>query len=597
MPQPDIATIQTINKMFNAQSIAVIGASNNPAKYGYMTLKSMMKGGYGGIIYPINPKGGEIMGLRAYTSLKELPEVPDAAIIMIPVHLVPDVIKEAGEMGIPGVAITSAGFSEVGRSDIEEEIVTVARAHNIRIIGPNIEGFIYVPNRLHAQFFPVVQHSGGLATVTQSGSLTNGLLGWANDDGIGISACINLGNQVDICESDFLEFLARDNNTSAVIMHLEGVKDGRRFIQALDQMSGKKPVAILKTGKSEAGKKSVASHTASMAGSNEIFNAVCRQFGVIVARDVQSLFDYGRTLSLMPEPGGNRVLVISSSGGLGVLAVDEAEINGLSIPKIPESVEAELKSLDFANPLGSMSNPIDLASIWTDEFEKVALLADRHDLADIFLFNFGDPVPGAADMLIRLSEQIKARVIVSYMGGEMEEKKDRPKLHKAGIPVLPTPERAIRTLGAAVKFSEWKKRSPRLHRVNYMIPKREYGKNFIFMSEHHAVDLLEKYNIRYPVHGLTTTCEEAVQLAEEMGYPVVLKIVSSDIPHKSDAGGVAVNLENKNDLCHAFSAIQARVAETAPTAVIDGVLMCRQAESGLEVIVGGLEDAVLKRSL
>ncbi len=592
MPQSDIATIQTIDKMFNAQSIAVIGASNNPAKYGYMTLESMIKGGYKGKIYPINPKGGEIMGLRAYTSLKELPEVPDAAVIMIPVDLVPDVIKEAGEMGIPGVAITSAGFSEVGRSDIEEEIATLARAHNIRIIGPNIEGFIYFPNRLHAQFFPIVQHSGGLATMTQSGSLTNGLLGWANDDGIGISACINLGNQLDICESDFLGFLARDDNTSAVIVHLEGVKDGRRFIQAMDQISGKKPVVILKTGKSEEGKKSVASHTASLAGSNEIFNAVCRQFGVIVVRDVQSLFDYGKTLSLMPQTRGNRVLIISSSGGLGVLAVDEAELNGLSIPKISESVEGELKSLDFANPLGSMNNPIDLATIWTDEFEKVALIADRHNLADIFLFNFGDPIPGAADMLIRLSGKIKARIIVSYMGGEMEEKKDRPKLHKAGIPVLPTPERAIRTLGAVVKFSKWKKRRSQRQRINYMIPKREYAGASVFIPEYQAADLLEKYNIHYPIHGLATTCEEAVQLAEKMDYPVVLKIVSPDIPHKSDAGGVAVNLKNKNDLCRAFSAILTRVAKTAPTAVIDGMLMCKQAENGMEVIVGALDDPV-----
>lgn len=593
MSKVENTTRQTIDRMLNADSIAVIGASNNPRKYGYMTLESMLKGGYEGKIYPINPKGGEILGLEVYRSLKDLPETPDIAVILIPVHLVPAALKEAAEIGIPGVVITSAGFSEVGRNDLQEEIVRIAKDNHIRIIGPNIEGIIYSPNKLHAQFYPVIENCGRLATMTQSGSLTNGLLGWANEEGLGISACINLGNQVDICESDFLDFLTTDENTGAVIMHLEGVKDGRKFIQSLNNIAGKKPVAVLKAGRSLAGGKSVASHTASLAGSYDVFKSICRQFGVAVANDIQSLYDYGRTLSLLKIPRGNRVMVISSSGGLGVLAVDEAESHGLSIPEIPQEIVADLRKLDFANPVGSMSNPIDLATIWVDEFKKVALLVDQHDLADVFIFNFGDPIPGAADMLIELSQKLKASIIISYMGGEEEEKKDKPRLQKAGIPVLPTPERAIRTIAAAVRFAEVRREREKTERLDYQCAdRREFSDQSIFVPEHTAVDLLGQYRIPYPEYGLATNAEEAVAVAQKLGFPVVLKVVSPDVSHKSDVGGVIVNLKTADQVRAGFADIMERVSAAVRSASLKGVLVCKQAGDGLEVIIGALDDAV-----
>ncbi|MBA7659442.1 hypothetical protein ES703_67422 [subsurface metagenome] len=558
-----------------------------------MTVESMLKGGYEGKIYPINPKGGEILGLKVYPSLRDLPETPDVAVMLIPVHLVPDVMKEVAEIGIPGVVITSAGFSEVGRNDLQEEIVRIAKENHIRIVGPNIEGLIYAPNKLHAQFYPVIENCGRLAFMTQSGSLTNGLLGWANDEGLGINACINLGNQVDICESDFLDFLAADENTGAVIMHLEGVKDGRKFIQSLNNIAGQKPVAVLKAGRSVAGKKSVVSHTASLAGSHDVFKSICRQFGVAVADDIQSLYDYGKTLSLLKIPNGNRILVISSSGGLGVLAVDEAEAHGLSIPEIPQEIIEELTKLDFANPLGAMSNPIDLATIWVDEFEKVALLVDQHDLADVFIFNFGDPIPGAGDMFIELSKKIKAGIIVSYMGGESEEKKDKPRMQKAGIPVLPTPERAIRTIAAAVRFGEVQREKEKIKSIDYQCERRvEFSDVSIFVPEHTAVNLLKQYRIPYPKHGPAAGAAEAVVVAEKLGYPVVLKVVSPDVPHKSDVGGVEVNLKDADQVRAGFANIMNRVSGAVRGAALQGVLVCKQADEGLEVIIGALDDAV-----
>ncbi len=586
-------TFQIIERIFNAHSVAVIGASTNPRKYGHMTLKSLIKGGYQGRIYPVNPKGGEILGLKVYTSLKNLPETPDVAIILIPVDFVPAVLREAAEIGIPGAIITSAGFSEVGRDDLQKEISAVSKECNIRIVGPNIEGFIYMPNKLHAQFFPIIENCGPLATITQSGSITNGLIGWSNDEGVGVSACINLGNQVDICESDFLEFLATDENTKAIIMHLEGVKDGRTFVQSLNRIAHRKPLVILKAGSSAAGQESVASHTASLAGSHEVFKAVCRQFGVIPVPDIQSLYDYGKSLALMPIPKGNRVLVISSSGGLGVLTVDQAESHGISIPKLPMELVDELRALDFANPLGSMTNPIDLATMWAEEFEKTALIADKYDVADVFLFNFGDPIAGAGDMLIRLSEKIKASIIVSYMGGEDEQKRDLPKLQSVGIPMLSTPEPAIRSIAAAVGFDRFKHANKNRERIDYRLPtNNNLSDKATFISEPDAAAYLKQYQIPYPECGVACNADEAVDLAEKLGYPVVLKVVSVDIPHKSDVGGVVVNLNPSDEVREGVQNIMQLAKKIDSMPLIEGVLVCSQAAEGVEVIIGALDDAV-----
>lgn len=593
MPEPELTTGESIRHMFHASAVAVVGASANPRKYGYMTLESLLKGGYRGRIYPVNPKGGEILGLKTYPSLKDLPEVPGVAVLLVPVALVPRIIEEAADAGIPGVVITSAGFSETGRDDLQEEILCIARDRNIRIIGPNVEGFIYMPNRLHAQFFPVIRHCGPLATITQSGSLTNGLIGWANDGGVGISACINLGNQVDICESDFLEYLAGDSHTRAVAMHIEGVKDGRRFVQTLSRQAGKKPLVILKAGRSEAGKRSVASHTASLAGSHALFGALCRQFGAIPVSDTRSLYETGTALALMAIPRGNRVVVISSSGGLGVAAADEAESQGIEVPQLPAGLIRDLSQLEFANPLGSVANPIDLASMWAEEFEQTALLIDAYDAGDVVLFNFGDPIAGGAEMLIRLSRKIKTPVVVSYMGGEDDQKRDVPLLQQAGIPVLDTPESAVRCIAAAVRFADGRRSRAHLPRVDYLLsgrqaPRGEAG----FMTEPEAVALLNRFQIPYPRHRVTRAPSEAVDFADRNGYPLVLKIVSKDIPHKSDAGGVAANLHDARAVELAYQGMMRKIGETAPGAAVEGVLACRQAAPGPEVVVGAVNDPV-----
>ncbi|SMD01815.1 acetyltransferase [Desulfocicer vacuolatum DSM 3385] len=597
-------TIQTIRQMFDARSIAVVGASADPSKYGFMTLDCIIKGGFQGKIYPVNPKGGEILGLRAYTSLMELPRVPDVAVILVPVQAVPQVIRDAGQKGIPGVVITTAGYREVGRDDLQQELIEIAEKNNVRIIGPNIEGFIYMPGKLNAQFFPVIENQGPFATISQSGSLTNGLAEWADQEKLGITATINLGNQVDICESDFMEFLAQDDAVKAMGLYLEGVKNGRRFLQALQRVTPRKPVVILKSGRSSAGEKSVASHTASLAGAHKVFHAACRQYGATPVDNLQDLYDYGKLLSTMEIPQGNRLLILSSSGGIGVIAVDEAETLGIDGPALPQAFVDEVKALNLS-PLGSYTNPIDLAAIWAHEFKEVALAADRHDVADVFLINFGDPIEGGGDMIIELKKQINASIAVSYMGGARDEAVDRPRMNQAGVPVFSTPERAVKAIAAAMEYGRFQRKigtpatmaPSEIYKDTHSRHEPDTNTPADFLLEPRAVALIEKYNIPYPPHYFGSTLDELTTAAHDMGYPVVLKVVSKDVIHKSDSGGVCVNIKNSQELKTEYEAMTSRIKEAHPHAVIEGMLVCRQADRGVELIVGAMEDPVFGPTL
>lgn len=450
-------TLQSMDKIFKARSIAVVGASNNAQKLGYMTLDSLLRGGYEGQIYPINPRGGEIMGLKAYGSLDELPEPPELVAVIIPAKFVAGVLKQAAKMGVKGGLILSAGFREDGRMDLEEEIAVIPKRYGLRFVGPNVQGINYLPNKMCVMFYPVIKTQGPIAIVSQSGTITAALSEWAADEGLGISAAINLGNQVDLCESDYLDFLAADENTKAIAMYIEGLKDGRQFIDTLRRVAPQKPIAILKGGRTGIGQKSAASHTGSLAGSYQVFSAACRQLGVILAGDLETLYDSIKALSTLKLPNGNRIFSISTSGGAGTLAADEANSNGLVLPDLPPALVEELRQIDLP-PLATLDNPLDLADINKDGFYKALIIADKYDLADVFLMNFGDPVIGAGGLAKDLRTKLNAQVVVTYFGGGNEEKKGRVEIQNAGIPVFPSPNRAMRGIGAAAWRAEYFRR-------------------------------------------------------------------------------------------------------------------------------------------
>jgi len=451
------STIHSIDSVFNAQAIAVVGASGDPGKFGYMTLDSILKGGYEGKLYAVNPRGGEILGLKACTSLAEVPEPLDAIVVIVPAKLVPGVLKEAAAKGVRGAIIQSAGFREAGRNDLEEEVLAVSREYGIRLMGPNIQGINYLPNKLCAMFFPVIKTRGPLAIVSQSGSVTAALSEWADRDGLGISAAINLGNQTDICEADYLDFFAEDRNTHTIVMYLEGLKDGRRFLGALEKAAYRKPVVILKSGRSETGAKSAASHTGSMAGNHEIFSAACRQYGAVSVQDLVALYDSAKGLACIAPPKDNRIMIISTSGGAATLSVDEAESLGLIIPNLSPELKVELERLGLS-PLAHISNPLDLAGIAADHFLESARMVDQYNIADSILINFADPVAGAVEVIRTLASELKASLAMSYMGGGEEEEKGSLEIQRMGLGVFPSPERAVRGIAAVAWRAQYQRK-------------------------------------------------------------------------------------------------------------------------------------------
>lgn len=584
------ATNHALEKIFNARSIAIVGASADPKKLGHMTLNSIIKGGYEGQIFPVNPKGGNILGYEVYTSIKEIPEQVDLVVVLVPAKFVPAVLREAKEKGVPGAVVLTAGFREAGRDDLENELKEIVNDGGPRIVGPNVQGINFIPNKLCAMFFPLITLSGPLAIIAQSGSVTAALSEWAVDDGMGICAAINLGNQTDLNESDYLTYLSQDDSVGSVALYLEGLGDGRSFMDTMADVTQSRPVVVLKSGKSEVGKKAAASHTGSLAGSYRVFNAALKQSGGILADSMEDLYDKAQGAALIKSPSGPRILSIATSGGMGARAADAAEEGLIEFP----SLSNEFTSLiggEGISELAHISNPLDLGYVGIDQFVRTAILADKVNCADIILLNFGDPMPDAFDEIIELNEKLNCSLVISYCGGGDVERRDRKTLQRAGIPVFPNPERALRGIKAAVEYSKIKANSK--SEMSFSTQNMtQTSSELRFVPEFDAIKMLDTIDINYPIHNLAKTVEEAGSIAEEIGYPVVMKIVSPDIEHKSDVGGVAVGLKNTAEVHLAYDEMMNKMRLNSIDADISGVLVCKQAEEGTEVIIGALRDPV-----
>ena len=439
-------------RMLRARRIAVVGASKDPTKFSGVLLRSIIDGGFTGEVFPINPKADRIAGLQCYPSVSEMPGSLDLAVIAVPAAAVPGVLQEAADKGAAGAFVISAGFRESGRPDLEQELVQIAHERGIRFFGPNIQGVSYAANHLSAVFWPVVTTAGPISVVGQSGTVVAAVTDWAQDEGFGVSASVSLGNQANVCESDMLRLLLEDEQTRVIALYLEGVDDGRRFLSAVEDVAMKKPLVVLKCGRSELGREAVASHTGSLAGSDRLFSGLCRQYGIVRVDDVESLYDAAKILAGMRRPAGNRVLVVSSSGGTCALAADAAGTEGLLLPTLPSECVASLRELGLPG-WGSFANPLDLASVTLDDFRSAVRLADAAEIADIVLLVFGDPISGATDLACELAAQSRAAVCVAFFGGGAVEQDERRKMQRAGIPVFPTPERAMRAIGASCWYA------------------------------------------------------------------------------------------------------------------------------------------------
>lgn len=579
----------------------MIGASQNPSKLGYRLAQNLTRSGYEGAVHFVNIKGGTLMGRPMHKSVLDVPDPVDLATVLIPAPYVPEVLQECGQRGIHAAIIGSGGFREVGPEGarLEEEMLDVAQAHGIRLIGPNCIGLLDTHLPIDTTFLPPPGPTpGDVAFLSQSGAICAAAIDWARGQGYGISRLISLGNQADVSETDLLEPVAQDDHTNVLALYLEGVKEGRSFVDQAREVIQKKPIIALKVGKYEAGRKAVASHTGALAGQESAYNAAFRRSGVLRAETSEEMFDQARALAWCPLPQGNRVGVLTNAGGPGVTAADALEELGLKMARFSSETEQGLR--DTLPDAASLENPVDmLASATPEQFASCLelMLADPNTDSVMVIY----PTPplytagSVAKSLIPIIHGAEKPVVVSVMGERLIQEAVEH-LRAARIPEYRFPERAAAALSALYE---------RAHLLEYAAaqPVTRSGidqaavdnilsqdhENGMLTSEQ-VQGILRAYGIPSAKIKLARSEEEAVQLATEFGLPVVLKVASSDISHKSDVGGVLLDLGDERSVRSGYHAIIRQAQEAQPQAEIKGVYVQKMIPPGQEVIAGAVQD-------
>jgi acyl-CoA synthetase (NDP forming) len=439
----------SLENFFNCKSIAVVGASNTKGKIGYDVLNNIINAGFKGEIYPINLKAEEIMGLKCYKKLTDIDGNIDLMVLIVPSNSIPAIMEQAGQKGIRAGVIISGGFREAGNLELEQEVLNIARKHSIRLLGPNCQGLSYTPNKLCASW-PLINTEGSMGVISQSGTVAAQIGIWAQEEGLGVSSIVSLGNKVDVNEIDLIDYYDSDNKTEVISLYIEGVGDGRKFIDTLKKCH--KPVVILKPGRTKEGRKAVVTHTDSIAGFSEVFEGICRQYGFINAHNIRELYDFSKAFAYMKRPSGNKVLIITSSGGSGALATDECIEAGLCMANLSAEVKQELK----VNLPGHcvINNPFDLTGDANAPMYKYVIESVAKEDIDIIYVIFGDPLPEVAEIIIDLKQKVRQELVICYLGGGDVQKRETLKMHKNGIPVFPTPERAAAVLKKLLNYKK-----------------------------------------------------------------------------------------------------------------------------------------------
>ncbi|MGE5618074.1 MAG: acetate--CoA ligase alpha subunit [Sphingomonadaceae bacterium] len=601
--RPDIVVLSkeardnVLDVFFKPKSVAVIGATRDPKGLGGSVLNNIRSAGYAGPIFPINPKADEIGGLKAYPTVLDVPEEVDLAVVTTPARFVPQVTDECGRKGVRGMIIISAGFREVGPEGrkMEREVTDTAARYGMRIIGPNVLGVVDTFAPLNATFAAVMPKKGRTAFMSQSGALMSAILDWSLGEGFGFSSMVSLGNKADVDEIDLLESWVDDDNTRVILGYLEGISDGPRFIQTAKKVTKKKPVLLIKSGTTAAGQKAVSSHTGTLAGSDAAYKAAFAQCGVIRATSVQELFDLAFAFANQPVPLGNGVAVVTNAGGPGIMASDAAERLGLKIANLtPETTEKLQAALP---PQASAHNPVDvlgdaLADRYATATELVLQDPNVHAVLVLLTPQVMTNPTETAKAIAEVVRKYDKPVLTSFMGaGEVKEGVGI--LSANSIPNYPFPERAMEALAAMVRYRRWLD-SPELTIPTFEVNKVAVSNLFtrfrkegrLTLGEVEGRSVLEAYGIRIPKGDLARSAADAARLASSIGFPVVMKIASPDILHKSDVGGVMVGLNSAEEVERAYHTMVSRVRSRMPEADIWGVNIAEMVPKGREVIIG-----------
>ena len=594
-----------IECIFNPKSIAVIGASTRERTVGKDIFDNLLHGKFTGKLYPVNPKAADIQGVPCFKTLTDIPGEVDLIVVIVNSTLVPSIMEEAGKKGVKGAIIITAGFKEVGAEGkkLQDEVVAIADKYQIRVVGPNCLGVINTDAdvKMNATFAPGgMPMIGNIGFITQSGALGAAILDFAQGQHIGFSKVISMGNKADVTENDALMYLQDDPKTDVILLYVEQLMDGQKFIEICREITGNpknpKPIIAIKSGRTEQGAKAASSHTGSLAGSDEVYDAIFAQSGVIRVTDMEEMFDYALAFSRNPLPKGNRIAIVTNAGGPGIMATDSCIKNGLQLATISDAIKNEIRPK--LPPTASLANPIDVIG---------DALADRYQIALDAVIN-DDAVDGilciltpqsttqeleTAQVLVELKKKATKPLLASFIG--MVKTAEAVKhMETHGIAHYRFPEGAARSFSKMVDFVKWGER-PRTEIKKFDVNKKAALEVIIkarsegraYLPEAEAFEVFKAYGFPVIRYAVCADKAEAVKVAERIGFPVVMKIASPDIVHKVDVGGVKLNLQNATDVAAAYDDMMAKVKEKMPDAKIWGVNIQEMLpKGGKEVILG-----------
>lgn len=589
-----------LDAILRPRNVAVIGASRSPDAIGHQILSNLVRHGFTGAVYPINPKADSIHSIRAYPRIADVPDPVDLAVIAVPAERVVAAAEECAAAGVRGLVVISAGFRETGRQGEEREaaLVDVVRRHEMRLVGPNCLGVLNADPAvsMNATFAPVMPSPGRVAFLSQSGALGLSILDYASEYRIGISEFVSVGNKPDVSGNDLLEYWEHDDSVGVILMYVESFGNPRKFREIASRVSRKKPIIALKAGRSKAGAGAALSHTGALAVDDVAVDALLAQAGVLRAASVEELFDMAMALGVQPLPRSRRTAILTNSGGPGILAADALEMNGLELAELrPETVE-RLKPL-FPEE-ASLRNPVDMIATARPSTYRGALEAvlcdDGVDAAiAIFVPPLGVRQPDVAEAIVAAARTCTTKPVLAVLMGREGLPQGRAELEALGIPAYTFPESAARALAALNRYREWLERPvlevtplPVDHDAAAAILDGARREGRRRLTEVESLELLAAYGIPVAPARLAHSADEAVRLAAEFGFPVVMKVSSPAIVHKTDVGGVALGIGNVQDARAAYDRLVEAAAKAAPDAEVYGILVQKQLEGGREMIAG-----------
>jgi acetate---CoA ligase (ADP-forming) len=594
-----------LEELFQPESIAVVGASNKPGKVGTTLFRNLLQAGFRGVAYPVNPSSKSVSGVRCYPHVSDLPESPELGVVIVPAPSVAGLVDELGRAGTKGLVIISAGFREVGDAGaaLEAEVVRRAAKYRMSIVGPNCFGVINTDPAvsLNATFSENLPPRGNIAFVSQSGALGAGILQYGISERIGFSRFVSVGNRAGIDENDLLRSLGRDEKTKVILLYVESLADGRRFLETAREITEQKPVLVIKSGRTAAGERAARSHTGSLAqsGRDQLYDALFEQSGVLRLDTLGDLFRTAKIFSTGLTLDGPRLVILTNSGGPGIVAADAAIRHGLELPALPPETQAELTRR--LPSIAAVSNPLDMtAEVPPEAYRETleTLLASPEIHAALVIATPTGTMTGEAVAQSILDvKATTAKPIVACLFGLTDLSGEVRLLEDHGVPSFTFPEEAVQGLGSLARYQAWRTR-PRTEVREFPVDRtavretleRAERSGTTLLPEYAARSLLEAYGITFPKVAQVTTVEEAARAADTIGYPVVMKVASPDISHKTDVGGVAVGIQDGEMLRAAWQRMQQSLRAAAPTARIEGFEVEAQVSGGKEVLLGVQRD-------